>query len=92
MSVSSTLLGRALSARERPAPDGLLVIDVDSFVVEVCGRLKQGVAYGYTSSMLSAPSTIANSSAITLRPRWPAPGRSRRKRTRSPANRLDPKS
>jgi hypothetical protein len=25
-----------------------LVIDVDSFVGEVCGRLKQGAAYGYT--------------------------------------------
>jgi hypothetical protein len=24
------------------------VIDVDSFVGEVCGRLKQGAAYGYT--------------------------------------------
>jgi hypothetical protein len=24
-----------------------LVIDVDSFVGEVCGRLKQGAAYGY---------------------------------------------
>src|SRR5881397_3439290 len=28
--------------------DGRLVIDVDSFVGEVCGRLKQGAAYGYT--------------------------------------------
>jgi len=27
---------------------GRLVIDVDSFVGEVCGRLKQGAAYGYT--------------------------------------------
>jgi hypothetical protein len=25
-----------------------LVIDVDSFVGEVCGRLKHGAAYGYT--------------------------------------------
>jgi Transposase DDE domain group 1 len=25
-----------------------LVIDVDSFIGEVCGRLKQGAAYGYT--------------------------------------------
>ena len=24
------------------------MIDVDSFVGEVCGRLKQGAAYGYT--------------------------------------------
>jgi hypothetical protein len=28
--------------------DSRLVIDVDSFVGEVCGRLKQGAAYGYT--------------------------------------------
>jgi hypothetical protein len=28
--------------------EGRLVIDVDSFVGEVCGRLKQGAAYGYT--------------------------------------------
>jgi hypothetical protein len=28
--------------------DGRLVIDVDSFVGEVCGPLKQGAAYGYT--------------------------------------------
>lgn len=28
--------------------EGWLVIDVDSFVGEVCGRLKQGAAYGYT--------------------------------------------
>ena len=28
--------------------DGRLVVDVDSFVGEVCGRLKQGAAYGYT--------------------------------------------
>jgi hypothetical protein len=28
--------------------DGCLVVDVDSFVGEVCGRLKQGAAYGYT--------------------------------------------
>jgi hypothetical protein len=27
---------------------GRLVVDVDSFVGEVCGRLKQGAAYGYT--------------------------------------------
>ena len=46
------LLGRgAARARGRPAPGratGRLVIDVDSFVGEVCGRLKQGAAYGYT--------------------------------------------
>ena len=40
--------------------------------------------------MLSAPSTIANSSAITLRPAFAAPGRSRRSRTSRPRERLDP--
>jgi hypothetical protein len=30
------------------AGDGRLVVDVDSLVCEVCGRLKQGAAYGYT--------------------------------------------
>lgn len=28
--------------------DGRLVVDVDSFVGEVCGPRKQGAAYGYT--------------------------------------------
>ena len=45
------LLGRGAGARvaggRRPGR-GRLVIDVDSFVGEVCGRLKQGAAYGYT--------------------------------------------
>ena len=36
--------------------------------------------------MLSAPSTIANSTAITLRPALAAPGRSRRSRTSRPAS------
>jgi Transposase DDE domain group 1 len=45
------LLGRALErAWQAGAGPGAsrLVIDVDSFVGEVCGRLKQGAAYGYT--------------------------------------------
>jgi hypothetical protein len=45
------LLGRALQrawAAGAGPGDGRLVIDVDSFVGEVCGRLKQGAAYGYT--------------------------------------------
>jgi hypothetical protein len=45
------LLGEALvrAWRSGAGPgDGRLVIDVDSFVAEVCGRLKQGAAYGYT--------------------------------------------
>ena len=45
------LLGRALErawkAGAGPGADRLIV-DVDSFVGEVCGRLKQGAAYGYT--------------------------------------------
>jgi hypothetical protein len=45
------LLGAALVRAWRAGAgpgDGHLVIDVDSFVGEVCGRLKQGAAYGYT--------------------------------------------
>ncbi len=45
------LLGRALErawAAGAGPGEGRLVIDVDSFVGEVCGRLKQGAAYGYT--------------------------------------------
>ena len=38
---------RAWKAGAGPG-DRRLVIDVDSFVGEVCGRLKQGAAYGYT--------------------------------------------
>jgi hypothetical protein len=45
------LLGRSLERAWRagagPGADRL-VIDVDSFVGEVCGRLKQGAGYGYT--------------------------------------------
>ena len=45
------LLGRSLErawqAGAGPGEDRL-VIDIDSFVGEVCGRLKQGAAYGYT--------------------------------------------
>src|SRR3954449_2547865 len=40
-------LQRAWKAGPGPGP-GRLVIDVDSFVGEVCGYLKQGAAYGYT--------------------------------------------
>jgi hypothetical protein len=38
------------------------------------------------SSMLSAPSTIANGTAITLRPAFAAPGRLRRNRVNLAAN------
>ena len=45
------LLGRALERAWRAGAGpgaGRLVVDVDSFVGQVCGRLKQGAAYGYT--------------------------------------------
>ena len=45
------LLGEALVGAWRAGAgpgEGRQVIDVDSFVGEVCGRLKQGAAYGYT--------------------------------------------
>jgi len=45
--VLGEVLRRAWSGGAGPGPDRL-VIDVDSFVGEVCGRLKQGAAYGYT--------------------------------------------
>ncbi len=38
---------RAWQAGAGPG-DGRLVVDVDSFVGEVCGRLKSGASYGYT--------------------------------------------
>src|SRR5215207_6312916 len=45
------LLGRALERAWQSGAgpgEGRLIVDVDSFVGEVCGRLKQGAAYGYT--------------------------------------------
>jgi Transposase DDE domain group 1 len=45
------LLGEALVRAWRAGAgpgEGELVIDVDSFVGEVCGRFKQGAAFGYT--------------------------------------------
>src|SRR5215210_8918676 len=45
------LLGKALERAWQAGAgpgSGRLVIDVDSFVGEVCGELKQGAAYGYT--------------------------------------------
>jgi hypothetical protein len=41
-------LVRAWRAGAGPGEDRL-VVDVDSFVGQVCGRLKQGASYGYTS-------------------------------------------
>ncbi|MGH2862099.1 MAG: IS1380 family transposase [Solirubrobacteraceae bacterium] len=48
------LLGEALVRAWRAGAgpgQGRLVIDVDRFVGEVCGRLKQGAAYGYTKKL-----------------------------------------
>ena len=45
------LLGRTLERAWKAGAgpgDGRLIVDVDSFVGEVCGRMKQGAAYGYT--------------------------------------------
>jgi len=45
------LLGQALERAWKAGAgpgDGRLIVDVDSFVGEVCGRLKQGACYGYT--------------------------------------------
>jgi hypothetical protein len=45
------LVGRSLERAWRAGAgpgEGRLVIDIDSFVGEVCGRLKQGAGYGYT--------------------------------------------
>jgi hypothetical protein len=45
------LLGQAIERAWKAGAgpgDRRLVIDVDSFVGEVCGRLKQGASYGYT--------------------------------------------
>jgi hypothetical protein len=45
------LLGRSIERAWKAGAgpgDGRLVVDVDSFVGEVCGRLKQGASYGYT--------------------------------------------
>src|SRR3954470_6369844 len=45
------LLGRSLERAWKAGAgpgDGRLIVDVDSFVGEVCGRMQQGAAYGYT--------------------------------------------
>ena len=62
----NALLGVALVRAWRAGAgpgDGRLVIDVDSFVGEVCGRLKQGAAYGYTKVLV-----ITRSSPPALTP------------------------
>jgi hypothetical protein len=51
---AETMLARAWAAGAGPG-DGLLVIDVDSTIVEVHGKHKQGAAYGYTKGAVAAP-------------------------------------
>jgi hypothetical protein len=52
--VAETMLTRAWAAGAGPG-DGLLVIDVDSTIVEVHGKTKQGAAYGYTKQLSLHP-------------------------------------
>ena len=48
--LAETMLTRAWSAGAGPG-DGLLTIDIDSTIVEVHGKAKQGAAYGYTRQL-----------------------------------------
>ncbi len=48
--VAETMLGRAWAAGAGPA-DGTLIIDVDSTIVEVHGKKKQGASYSYTRQL-----------------------------------------
>src|SRR5436309_3357396 len=60
------LLGEALVRAWRAGAgpgDGRLVVDVDSFIGEVCGRLKQGAAYGYTKLLGYHPILAASGHA-----------------------------
>ncbi|MGO9901814.1 MAG: IS1380 family transposase [Solirubrobacteraceae bacterium] len=49
-SVNAVALERAWGTSAGPG-DGPLVIDIDSFVGEVCGAQKQGASYGYTRQL-----------------------------------------
>jgi hypothetical protein len=49
--VLDTTLGRAWQAGAGPGEGMPLVIDIDSFVGEVCGYQKQGAGYGYTKKL-----------------------------------------
>jgi hypothetical protein len=49
--VLDTTLGRAWQAGGGPGEGMPLVIDIDSFVGEVCGYQKQGAGYGYTKKL-----------------------------------------
>jgi len=48
--VTETMLTRAWAAGAGPG-DGLLTIDIDSTIVEVHGKTKQGASYGYTRQL-----------------------------------------
>jgi hypothetical protein len=72
-------LERAWQAGAGPG-DGRLVIDVDSFVGEVCGRLKQGAAHGYTKLVGDHP--ILATRADTRETLTSGSGRGRRTRRR----------
>lgn len=52
--VAETMLSRAWAMGAGPG-GGLLVIDVDSTIVEVHGKTKQGAAYGYTRQLSLHP-------------------------------------
>lgn len=49
--VLDVTLGRAWAAGAGPGEGERLVIDIDSFVGEVCGYQKQGAGYGYTKKL-----------------------------------------
>jgi hypothetical protein len=49
--VLDVALGRAWAAGAGPGEGERLVIDIDSFVGEVCGYAKQGAGYGYTRKL-----------------------------------------
>jgi hypothetical protein len=72
-------LERAWKAGAGPG-GGRLVIDVDSFVGEVCGRLKQGAAYGYTRLLGYHP--LLATARTRARRCTSASGRARRTRRR----------
>lgn len=52
--VAETMLVRAWAAGTCPA-DGQLVLDIDSTIVEVCGKKKQGASYSYTRQLSLHP-------------------------------------
>ncbi len=85
------LLGQALERAWKAGAgpgDGRLVIDVDSFVGEVCGYQKQGAAYRYTRVFGYHPilATRADTrEALHIRLRKGSANRSRRATPRPPS-------